>query len=170
MHRLNRLIVQLFAVSLLAASAHAGVITVYSNFSEDPSAGPRSYPYACSDAQCDNLSAYGIEWHQGMSFEGGSWPAGLQEAMPFTVAGSRDLYLYELQLAMYKWADGTVFDSSGDTIAVNHDNLTIELMSDASGLPSGNVLETLAVNPSVAEDAPHSKAFSASPIHGRPPR
>ena len=85
---------------MLAASAYASTVTVYSNFSEDPTAGLGSYPYACSDAQCSNLLAY-----------------------------------------------------AGDQIAVNHDNLTIKLESDANGLPSGNVIETLSANPSIAEDS-----------------
>jgi hypothetical protein len=142
------------AVCLLGAAAHAGtLVNVYSNFSEDSNAGLGFYPYACSDSQCSNLSAYTVEWHQSVHFGASSTAQyGAEEAMPFTVSGSQNLYLYELQLAMYKWPDGTAFDGYGDTIAINHDNLTVQLVSDAGGLPSGNVLDTLVVNPAVPED------------------
>jgi hypothetical protein len=157
---------RLLAVSialLTCTPARSAVVTVYSNFSEDPSAGLGYYPYACSDVACDNLQAYGVQWNQATNYGSyGFRPFGAQEAMPFTVTAAQNLYLYQVQLAMYKWPDGSVFDGSGDTIAVNHNNLTIQLESNTGGLPSGNVLETLAVNPNVAEDGETFLKLSSS--------
>ena len=42
-----------------AASAHANLVTVYQNLSEDPKAGLGYYP--TPDMQCRNLNDYGIE-------------------------------------------------------------------------------------------------------------
>src|SRR5215472_15091889 len=141
------------AAGLLATSPlHASVVTVYSNFSEDPNAGAGFYPYACPDPSC-NIYAYSVEW-----FGQYDWGAGIGVrsygqgmAMPFTVGGSQDLYLYEVSLPMYKYPDNTPLPRA-QTIGENHDNLLIEIVSDAGGLPSGNVLEVLALNPSIAQD------------------
>jgi hypothetical protein len=137
----------------LAAASRADVVTVYQNFSEDPNAGLGSYPYACSDSNCSNLSAYGIEWWQSYYYGStyGNRQLGAQEAMSFTVGGTQDLYLHEVQLAMYKWPDGTPW-FNGNVMTTNHDNLTVEIVTDAGGAPSNNVLEVLSVNPSITED------------------
>ena len=142
------------AAGLLAISPlHASVVTVYSNFSEDPNSGPGSYPYACPDPAC-NIYAYSIEW-----FGQYDWGAGIGVraygqgiAMPFTVGGSQDLYLYEVSLPMYKYPDNTPLPRA-QTIGENRDNLLIEIVEGTSNnLPSGNVLEVLALNPSIAQD------------------
>jgi PEP-CTERM motif len=139
------------AAGLLATSPlRASVVTVYSNFSENPGTGAGSYPYACPDASC-NIYAYSVDWFGQANFPVGVRSYSIAEAMPFTVSGSQDLYLYEVSMAMYKYPDNTRINST-NTLGVNHDNLTIEIVSDAGGLPSSNVLEVLSVDPSIAED------------------
>jgi PEP-CTERM motif-containing protein len=141
------------AILLPVSSVQASIISVYSNFSEDPAAGVGSYPYACSDPQCDNVTASEVRWLDKDPFGGnGTHPSGLAIATSFTVTGTQDLYLSEVQVAMYKFPDGSLVSGPNTSIGTNNNNLTIEIVSDHGGLPSDNVLEVLSVDPSIAED------------------
>jgi len=138
MHQITQSIL-MFAAGLIALPIWSAPVTIYNNFSDNP-ADP-GYPYA------DPVNGYQISWNQTWVWgDGVARPFGAQEAMPFTVGGSQDLFLDTVSLAMYKWPSGAPINAN-NTMGVNHDNLTIELMDS-----SWTVLETLSVDPLIAED------------------
>jgi len=130
--------------ALLATfAAQAGTFTLFSNFSEDPN--DPGYAYK------DPVFGYNVNWNQDWNWpSAGIHPYGVGEAMPFTPG--QDAYLFSIAIAMYKWPDNNMV-SNFSSIATNHDNLTIELVDSTGSLPNtGAVIETLAVNPVIAED------------------
>ena len=133
----------LLILGLVAGTATCGTLTLFNNFSEDPSDPGWAYK--------DPVNGYLINWNQDWNWPSdGIHPYGSAEAMPFTPG--QDAYLVSIAMAMYKWPDNnpvTQFYSVG----TNHDNLTIELVDSTGNLPNeAAVIEVLSVNPSIAED------------------
>jgi hypothetical protein len=133
----------LFLLTVAAQVATAGLVTLYSNYSENPSDAGYAYN--------DPVYGYNVNWNQDWNWpSAGIHPYGVGEAMPFTPG--QDSYLQSVSMAMYKWPDNTPV-SSTTSIATNHDNLTIELVDSNGSLPNENaVIEVLAVDPIITED------------------
>jgi hypothetical protein len=131
-------------LACLAPLLHAGTVTLYNNFSENPS--DPGYAYK------DPVYGYDVDWMQDWHWpsDGIIRPFAQTEAMPFTPG--QNAYLQSIALAMYKWPDNTPV-SSTTSIATNHDNLTIELVDSIGNLPNESaVIEVLAVDPVINED------------------
>jgi hypothetical protein len=133
----------LFLLALTTGAANAGIVTLYSNYSENPS--DPGYAYN------DPVYGYYVNWNQDWNWPGtGIYPMGSGEAMSFTPG--QDAYLQEIDLAMYKWLDNAPANAY-NTMGTNHDNLTIELVDSTGNLPNESaVIEVLAVNPAIPED------------------
>jgi hypothetical protein len=146
------LLVLMFA-GLLGLPARAAQ-TLYDNFSEDPES-PLN-PYA------DPAFGYQISWTLGTHWSEDFIAAqGAGYAMPFVNTLSEEAAVNTVSLAVYKLADGEVYDNYGDSLPSNHDNLTILLAdSNDEGTLPGETLETLAVNPVIE---PGTAAFLELP-------
>jgi hypothetical protein len=138
-----------FAAAMTCVTPAFASTVIYNNFSANPSNA--AYPYT------PTATGYGVQWSQAITWGGGGGPVaafGEQMAMRFTVEAGSDIPLQSISMAMYKWPSGVSWDVAGDPFPTNHDNLTIELVGGTPALPDpGDVIETLAVNPSITEDS-----------------
>jgi hypothetical protein len=142
----NILLLACLCAGVLALPAR-GAQTLYDNYSEDPDS-PLN-PYA------DPAFGYQISWTLATHWSEDVIAAqGASYAMPFVNTLSDETAVNTVSLAVYKQPDGEAYDNFGDSLATNHDNLTILLAdSNDDGTLPGETLETLAVNPLITPGA-----------------